>query len=104
MNILVTALFTHCPSVYTVLVYEWVQTVLMTQNAFEINVYRYGDRTALTAYLNSWFSVTIMCAVISAVVQGYFCWRIYVLSRSKLMSGIIITVSRLLTDVCAATD
>ncbi|KAH9849914.1 hypothetical protein C2E23DRAFT_887886 [Lenzites betulinus] len=75
--------------VYGVFVYEWVQTILITQTAFEIDVYDFGDVASLTAFHNAWFSVTIMCAFISAVVQGYFCWRIWVFSRSKLLVGTI---------------
>ncbi|KAI0358346.1 hypothetical protein OH77DRAFT_1263959 [Trametes cingulata] len=79
--------------VSAIFIYEWIQTVLVTQTAFEIDVYDFGDRTALTAFHNTWFSVTIMCAVISAVVQGYFSWRIWILSRSKLLPAVIICFS-----------
>ncbi|KAI0831845.1 hypothetical protein BC628DRAFT_558690 [Trametes gibbosa] len=75
--------------VYGVFVYEWVQTILVTQTAFEIDVYGFGDRSSLTTFHNTWFSVTIMCAILSAVVQGYFCRRIWLFSSSKLLSGAI---------------
>ncbi|KAI0630713.1 hypothetical protein C8Q77DRAFT_222015 [Trametes polyzona] len=76
--------------VYGTFVYEWVQTALITQTAFDIDVYQFGDRVSLTTYHNTWFSVTIMCAVISAVVQGYFAWRIYKFSCSGILAGVII--------------
>ncbi|KAH9849923.1 hypothetical protein C2E23DRAFT_736374 [Lenzites betulinus] len=75
--------------VYGVFVYEWIQTILITQTAFEIDVYGFGDRVSLTSFHNTWFSVTIMCAILSAAVQGYFCWRIWAFSCSKMLAGTI---------------
>ena len=78
--------------VYGILIYEWVQTGLITAVAFDNFVYGYGSLTALTAFHNSWFSVTVMSSIASSVVQCFFAWRIYIISRSKLLTGIIVTV------------
>ncbi|OBZ65528.1 hypothetical protein A0H81_14469 [Grifola frondosa] len=83
----------HPETVYGVLIYEWVQTGLSTDFAFDNYVYGYGDLHALTAFHNTWFSVTIMCAIISAVVQMYFAWRIWILARSHLLVAVIIFLS-----------
>ena len=84
-------------TVYGILVYEWVQTGLITDFAFDNFVYDYGQRTALTQFHNSWFSVTIMCSVISWVVQTFFAWRIWVLGRSRVLTGFILFVSGFLS-------
>ena len=80
-------------SVYGMLIWEWVQTGLITDFAFENFVYGYGQRNVLVAFHNTWFSVTIMCAVLSAVVQCYFARRIWVLGRSKVLTGVVVSVS-----------
>ncbi|KAI0630712.1 hypothetical protein C8Q77DRAFT_221984 [Trametes polyzona] len=73
--------------VYGTFVYEWAQIALITQTAFEINVYHFGDLNSLTDFHNTWFRTPIMCAIISAVVQWYFCWRILAFSRLKVLVG-----------------
>ena len=66
-----------------VFVYEWVQTGLITAAAMKIYVYDYGNVLSMLAFHNTWFSATIMCGLISAVVQIFFAWRILKLSRSR---------------------
>ena len=80
-------------AVLGLLVYEWVQTGLVTDFAFDNFVYGYGDRAALTAFHNTWFSVTIMSSIASSVVQCYFAWRINVIGHSKLLTALVVTVS-----------
>ncbi|KAI0630878.1 hypothetical protein C8Q77DRAFT_232671 [Trametes polyzona] len=75
--------------VYGAFVYEWIQISLVTQAAFENNVYNFGNVDSLTHFHNTWFSIPIMCAIISAVVQWYFCWRIFAFSRLKVLVGIM---------------
>ncbi len=80
-------------AVYGLLIWEWVQTGLITDVAFENFVYNYGDHAALVAFHNTWFSVTIMSAIASGVIQGYFAWRILMVGRSKLLTTGIVFVS-----------
>ncbi|TFK84677.1 hypothetical protein K466DRAFT_216259 [Polyporus arcularius HHB13444] len=79
--------------VYGLLIWEWVQTGLITDVAFENFVYNYGDHAALVAFHNTWFSVTIMSAIASGVIQGYFAWRILMVGRSKLLTTGIVFMS-----------
>ena len=65
------------------LAYEWVQTGLITAAAMQIYVYDYGDVLSMLAFHNTWFSATVMCGLVSAVVQVFFAWRILQLSRSR---------------------
>ncbi|KZT10009.1 uncharacterized protein LAESUDRAFT_796739, partial [Laetiporus sulphureus 93-53] len=77
--------------VYAVLAYEIVQTGLITADAFHNWVYGYGNIKALATFYNGWFSVPVMCGVLSAGVQSFFAWRIYMLSRAHvLVAGIVI--------------
>ena len=78
---------------FGLLVWEWVQTVLITDVAFDNFVYGYGNHDSLVAFHNTWFSVTIMSAIASAVIQGYFAWRILVVGRSTLLTVAIVAVS-----------
>ncbi|KAH9933646.1 uncharacterized protein BXZ73DRAFT_101030 [Epithele typhae] len=76
-----------------VVIWEWIQTGLVTQTAFNIDVTHFGDISVLTAYGNTWFSVPIMSAVVSFVVQCYFAWRVWVLGRSRIAVGVILFLS-----------
>lgn len=78
--------------VYAMWIWEWVQTGLVTDFAFDNFVYGYGQPKELVAFHNTWFSVTIMCALLSAVVQCYFAYRIWVLGKSKVLTGAIVFV------------
>ncbi|TBU55409.1 hypothetical protein BD310DRAFT_933785 [Dichomitus squalens] len=79
--------------VYLVLIYEWVQTGLVTSAATDVYVYSFGSVASVLDYHNTWFSVPIMSAVISFVVQCYFCWRIWTFSRLKVVTGVALFLS-----------
>lgn len=78
---------------YGVLVFEWVQTGLLSASAFQIFVYHYGDVEIVTRIYNGWFTIPVMSAMISMVVQTFFAWRIYRLSKLRLLAGVIEIVS-----------
>ncbi|KZT10209.1 uncharacterized protein LAESUDRAFT_747637 [Laetiporus sulphureus 93-53] len=78
---------------YGMLIYEWVQTGLITEAAMSIYVYNYGEVKDLLEFHNTWFSATMMCGIISATVQLYFAWRICKLSNSRVLAGIIVVLS-----------
>ncbi|TBU55403.1 hypothetical protein BD310DRAFT_795576, partial [Dichomitus squalens] len=79
--------------VYLVMIYEWVQTSLVTSYAMEVHVYDFGNVASIVQYHNTWFSVPIMSAGISFVVQCYFCWLIWAFSRLKVVTGVVLFVS-----------
>ena len=81
------------PTVYGVLVFEWVQTGLLTAASFNNYVYNYGNVDKLVSISNSWFSVSVMSATIALVVQLFYAWRIQRLSGSRVLSGMIVFVS-----------
>lgn len=77
------------PTVYGQLVFEWVQTGLMTAASFNNYVYNYGNVDKLVSISNSWFSVSIMSATEALVVQLFYARRIQRLSGSHILSGVI---------------
>ncbi|CCM05471.1 uncharacterized protein FIBRA_07692 [Fibroporia radiculosa] len=76
-----------------VLIYETVQTGLITADAFHNWVYGYGNIGALATFYNGWFSVPIMCGILSAGVQCFFAWRIWILARNYVLIGLIVFVA-----------
>ncbi|KAH9916815.1 uncharacterized protein B0H18DRAFT_1214951 [Fomitopsis serialis] len=93
--------------VLSVFIYEWVQTGLITAAAMQIYVYDYGNVISVLAFHNTWFSATIMCGLISAVVQIFFAWRIFKLSRSPVLGGsmaaFIVALAVVQTIACIIT-
>ncbi|KAI0737716.1 hypothetical protein C8Q80DRAFT_1276155 [Daedaleopsis nitida] len=98
-------LFPHDPIqlrlfVYTLLAFEWVQTGLITANSFDVFGAHYGDVENLLKFHNSWFSVPIMCGVVSVAVQFFYARRIWALSKSMILVIVICTLS--LAQGCGA--
>ena len=81
--------------VYGVLVVEWVQTGLITSQSFNVFARNYGDVDNLLKFHSSWFSVPVMCGVVSVAVQLFYARRIWALSRSKVLVAFICLASRL---------
>lgn len=82
--------FSFSATVYAVLALEWIQTILLTVDAFESFVYNYGDPAALTSTKRpGWFSLTVLCGLVSVPVQWYFSWRIYRLFKTIWLCSII---------------
>ena len=81
--------------VYGTVIFEWIQTGLLTDNAFFAYVENYGDLDDLVPNHNAWFSAAVMCAVVSLVVQSFYAWRILHLGKIRLLAGAILLVRRL---------
>jgi len=95
--------------VYGVVCFEWVQTGLITAFAFNVYVYGYGDAdnfNNLSIFHNTWFSVPIMCGITEAVVQIFFAWRIHIISRSRLLAGLIVllALAQLSTSIAGGVE
>ncbi|KAH9837893.1 uncharacterized protein C8Q71DRAFT_567428 [Rhodofomes roseus] len=79
--------------VYGVFIFEWVNFGLFTEDAFITFVYNASNN--IEAYYlvgNEWFAVPIIGTLGSAVVQCFFAWRIYMLSRLWVLVGAIISL------------
>jgi hypothetical protein len=78
--------------VYGLFVLDILQTVMVTADAFHWFVYGFGNMDRLNdTFLNSW-DVPLLDAVISLVVQGFYCWRIHVLRKSLFLPILIAMV------------
>ncbi|KAJ6610278.1 hypothetical protein B0H10DRAFT_1811930 [Mycena sp. CBHHK59/15] len=83
--------FTKC-LVYTVYSIQVVQIVMTTIDAFRIFGYGFRDVSALTKVNFSWFSVPVIIGLVSFIVQSFYAFRIYVLSRSRIIPVLIVGV------------
>ncbi|KAK0468806.1 hypothetical protein IW261DRAFT_1317886, partial [Armillaria novae-zelandiae] len=71
--------------VYGIYIIEFVQTVLFTHDAFAEFGYGFGDIEALTAMDFNWLTVSIMCAVVACIGQVFYAYRIFILSKSRIV-------------------
>ncbi|EGN94749.1 hypothetical protein SERLA73DRAFT_187806 [Serpula lacrymans var. lacrymans S7.3] len=85
--------------VYGLYLTEWVQTILMTNDAFQWFVFGYGHPNTLDNYYTSWFNVPVLTGIISMVVQLFFSWRVWILARKYLIPCTIAFIA--LTQGCA---
>ncbi|KAK0459357.1 uncharacterized protein EV420DRAFT_1642322 [Desarmillaria tabescens] len=86
--------------VYGIYIVEFVQTMLVTHDAFAEFGYGFGDIDALTGMYFNWLTVPIMSAVVAGVGQVFYAYRIFILSRSRTVPIFIACVS--LTSSVAA--
>ncbi|SJL10278.1 uncharacterized protein ARMOST_13662 [Armillaria ostoyae] len=91
--------FTKC-LVYGIYVIEFVQTMLVAHDAFATFGYGFGDMDALNRLNFSWLTVPVMGAVVSCVGRVFYAYRIFVLSKSRIIPIFVICVS--LTSFVAA--
>ncbi|TFK64529.1 hypothetical protein BDN72DRAFT_846517 [Pluteus cervinus] len=79
--------------VYGLYTIECLQTALSTWDAFQWFSAGFGDLAVLNNPLASPYDSPVIDAIISLCVQLFFCWRIFVLSKSRIISAIIATIS-----------
>ncbi|PBK66273.1 hypothetical protein ARMSODRAFT_1021479 [Armillaria solidipes] len=79
--------------VYGIYVIESVQTMLVAHDTFATFGYGFGDIDALTRMNYLWLTVPIMSAVVAGIGQGFYAYRIFVLSKSRIIPIFIICVS-----------
>ncbi|KAK0221073.1 hypothetical protein EDD85DRAFT_272756 [Armillaria nabsnona] len=79
--------------VYGIYVIEFVQTMFVAHDAFVTFGYGFGDMDALTRINFSWLICPVMSAVASFVSQVFYAYRIYIVSKSRIIPIFIICVS-----------
>ncbi|KAK0183624.1 hypothetical protein F5146DRAFT_1230723 [Armillaria mellea] len=84
--------FTKC-LVYGIYIVEFVQTMLFTHDAFATFGYGFGDFDALTGMSFNWITVPIMSGAAACVGQVFYAYRIFILSKSRIIPTFIICVS-----------
>ncbi|KAK0225148.1 hypothetical protein EDD85DRAFT_958886 [Armillaria nabsnona] len=76
--------FTKC-LVYGIYSIEFVQMVLVTHDAFEIFGYGFGDIDAITEIHFDWLTGPIISSIASFVGQVFYAYRIFILSKSRIL-------------------
>ncbi|KAK0194724.1 hypothetical protein F5146DRAFT_1135480 [Armillaria mellea] len=89
--------------VYGTYIIEIVQTALLTYDAFAKFGYGFGDLETLLEVRINWLNFPIMGAAAS-VGQGFYAYRIFVLSRSRIIPAFVICVSLTSTVASIITD
>ncbi|KAK0498689.1 hypothetical protein EDD18DRAFT_46750 [Armillaria luteobubalina] len=87
--------------VYGIYAIESVQTIIVAHDTFAMFGYGFGDMDGLTRMNSLWLTVPIMSAVAAGIGQVFYAYRIFVLSKSRLIPIFIVCVS--LTSSVAAT-
>ncbi|KAF8883457.1 hypothetical protein BD779DRAFT_1540027 [Infundibulicybe gibba] len=75
--------------VYVLFLLETAQTALSTADAFHWFAFGFGNMAYLAEYFLANFDTPILGSMIAFVVQLVFCGRIWALSKSKVLSGVI---------------
>ncbi|KAK0486451.1 hypothetical protein IW261DRAFT_1604591 [Armillaria novae-zelandiae] len=86
--------------VYGIYAVEFGQTALITHDAFLMFGSGFGDMKALMDMHFNWLTVPVTSAAVAYVGQGFYAYRIFVLSKSRTIPAFVICVS--LTSSVAA--
>ncbi|SJL07003.1 uncharacterized protein ARMOST_10345 [Armillaria ostoyae] len=86
--------------VYGIYTLEFVQTMIVAYDTFTVFGYGFGDIEVLTRMNHSWLTVPIMSAVAAGIGQVFYAYRIFILSKSRIIPIFVICIS--LTSSVAA--
>ncbi|KAK0226656.1 hypothetical protein IW262DRAFT_1267118, partial [Armillaria fumosa] len=78
--------------VYGIYAVEFGQTMLITYDAFLVFGYGFGDMKVLTGMHSHWLTVLVTSAAVAYVGQGFYAYRIFVLSKSRTVPAFVICV------------
>lgn len=79
--------------VYGLMIVETLQIIVATHDSFNELVYSWGNEESLVQLYLTWLTVPILTGLTSCVIQCFYAWRIYILSKSKVISGSIVLIS-----------
>ncbi|KAG7097842.1 hypothetical protein E1B28_005157 [Marasmius oreades] len=79
--------------VFGVFLLETIQLVMITYDAFQNFVYGFGRPGAFNELNLLSFDVCIIGGAVAFLVQTFFAYRIFLLSKSKLLTGVIVLIS-----------
>ncbi|KAI0709498.1 hypothetical protein C8Q76DRAFT_799496 [Earliella scabrosa] len=89
--------------VYGLFILECLQIVMASHDAYMVLGVGWGDITALLDVQWLWFDGPVLGSIISASVQGFYAWRIHLLSKSWILSGLICAVALMQCGAAMAT-
>ncbi|KAL4253741.1 hypothetical protein ABKN59_002994 [Abortiporus biennis] len=81
--------------VYSVYIIDLIQTFMNTQQVFKNLIYDFGSPSSFRAFSISWLSLTVLGGLVSYIAQTTYAWRIWVFSKSKVVSGLVAFLSLL---------
>ncbi|KAJ7801535.1 hypothetical protein B0H13DRAFT_2389984 [Mycena leptocephala] len=79
--------------VYGIYMVEFVQTMLVTHDAFAMFGFGFGNVAALTNMHFDWLTVPIMSGLVAFVGQSFYAYRLHILSKSYVLPIFILAVS-----------
>ncbi|KAG7100235.1 hypothetical protein E1B28_002009 [Marasmius oreades] len=75
--------------VYGLFALDIIQTALITRDAFFKFGTHFGNVTTFASLENLWLSVFVINAISGTIVQLFFAYRISVLSKSRILGGLV---------------
>ncbi|KAK0196105.1 hypothetical protein F5146DRAFT_317844 [Armillaria mellea] len=78
--------------VYGIYIVEFVQTIFLSHDAFAIFGYGFGNLDALTDIHFYWLIGPIMSAITACVGHAFYAYRIFILSRSRIVPISVICI------------
>ncbi|KAK0496889.1 hypothetical protein EDD18DRAFT_1073448, partial [Armillaria luteobubalina] len=75
---------------YCIYIAEFVQAIRVTHDTFSVFGYGFKDMNALTAMNFNRLTVHIMNAVAACIGQGFYVFRIYIISKSRVVPIFVI--------------
>ncbi|CAL1708082.1 unnamed protein product [Somion occarium] len=79
--------------VYGIFMLDTLQTCMLTVDMFDNFIYRWGSAGSFSTIGMGWFSFIILGGIISAAVQLTFSWRLWILAKSKVLTGTVATLA-----------
>ncbi|KAJ7498178.1 hypothetical protein B0H11DRAFT_2226318 [Mycena galericulata] len=79
--------------VYFVYILDLAQTGSATYDAFQWFIYGFGNAPNLYLRYSGFLNVPLLGSTIGVIVQLFYGWRIWALSRSKILYGVVCAVA-----------
>ncbi|KAJ7042355.1 hypothetical protein C8F04DRAFT_896189, partial [Mycena alexandri] len=79
--------------VYTVYCISLIQVIFATIDAFNTFGYGFGDPSALTTTKFAWLVAPVFGGIVACIVQSFYAYRLYQLSRSRIVPSILVFVT-----------
>ncbi|KAF4616578.1 hypothetical protein D9613_008944 [Agrocybe pediades] len=76
--------------VYSVFILEIVQTCIITDTAFRVFGFGYGDISYFNDIGIAWFSVPIITGLVAFIAAGFYAYRISILAQSWWVASVIL--------------
>ncbi|KJA25210.1 hypothetical protein HYPSUDRAFT_183125 [Hypholoma sublateritium FD-334 SS-4] len=79
--------------VITIYAIEAAQTFMLTNTAFNMFAYGYGDLNALNTIGTTWISIAVFGAISACIVQTFYAWRLMMMSGRRRFFVVITSLA-----------